>query len=59
MKEGTQMEKNKLQRGSNKADHTLDRIPTSDMVNSDNAFSETGLENAQQLENSINNKKTK
>ncbi|WP_157077335.1 hypothetical protein [Robertmurraya korlensis] len=53
------MEKNKLQRGSNKADHTLDRIPTSDMVNSDNAFSETGLENAQQLENSINNKKTK
>ncbi|MBT2699927.1 hypothetical protein J7E79_21415 [Bacillus sp. ISL-40] len=48
----------KLQRGSNKTDNTMDHVPIVDNLNSDNAFSDNGLENALLLEESVKNKKS-
>lgn len=59
MKEGKKMTDPKSQRGTNKTENTMDRVPSADQLNSDNAFSDSGLENAQLLHQAVNNKKSK
>jgi hypothetical protein len=55
----TKVNNHNLQRGSNKTDNTMDHVPIVDNLNSDNAYSDNGLENAQLLEESVKNGKSK
>jgi hypothetical protein len=55
----TKVNNHKLQRGSNKTKNTMDHVPIVDRLNSDNAFSENGLENALLLEESVKNEESK
>ncbi|WP_338450152.1 hypothetical protein R4Z09_29200 [Niallia oryzisoli] len=50
-------ENRKLQRGSNKTDHSMDHVSIQDSLNSDNAYSDRGLENARLLEESLKKNK--
>jgi hypothetical protein len=59
MKEGNRMTDRNLQRGTNKTENTMDRVPSADHLNSDNAFSDNGLKNAQLLDQAVHNKKSK
>ena len=55
----TKVNNHKLQRGSNKTENNMDHVPIVDSLNSDNAFSDNGLENALKLEDSVKNEKSK
>jgi hypothetical protein len=55
----TEVNNHKLQRGANKTNNTMDHVPIVDSLNSDNAFSDNGLENSLLLEESVKNEKSK